>query len=40
MIVDDHALMREGLQAMLTSEAGFEVVGMIADGKAAVQAAA
>ena len=40
MIVDDHALRREGLQAMLTSEAGFEVVGMIEDGKAAVQAAA
>jgi len=39
MIVDDHALMREGLQAMLTPEAGFEIVGMISDGKTAVQAA-
>jgi DNA-binding NarL/FixJ family response regulator len=40
MIVDDHALMREGLEAMLTAEAGFEVVGMISDGKSAVKAAA
>jgi DNA-binding NarL/FixJ family response regulator len=40
LIVDDHTLMRDGLEAMLTPEAGFEVVGMIADGKSAVQAAA
>lgn len=37
MIVDDHALMRNGLEAMLESEPGYEVVGVAADGMAAMR---
>lgn len=40
VIVDDHTLMRSGLEAMLKSEADFEVVGVEADGPSAVRAAA
>jgi len=32
VIVDDHALMRNGLEAMLESEPGYEVIGVAADG--------
>ena len=37
MIVDDHTIMRDGLQALLASEPDYEVVGTVADGKTAIQ---
>lgn len=37
MIVDDHTIMRDGLQAMLSAESEYEVVGAVADGRAAVR---
>ena len=37
LIVDDHALMRNGLEAMLASEPGYEVVGVAADGMSAIR---
>ena len=40
LIVDDHTLMRSGLEAMLLSEPAYEVVGVAADGKSAIHAAA
>lgn len=40
MIVDDHALMRNGLEAMLESEPGYEVVGVASDGMSAMRAVA
>jgi DNA-binding NarL/FixJ family response regulator len=40
VIVDDHTLMRNGLEAMIAMEAAYEVVGVASDGKAAVHAAA
>ncbi|WP_405232895.1 response regulator [Lentisalinibacter salinarum] len=36
-MVDDHAIMRDGLTAMLGNEEGLEVVATAADGKAAIQ---
>jgi DNA-binding NarL/FixJ family response regulator len=36
LIVDDHVIVREGLQILLGEEAGFEVVGMAGDGEAAL----
>jgi len=39
VIVDDHTLMRNGLEAMLKIEPDYEVVGVAADGKAAIRAA-
>jgi DNA-binding NarL/FixJ family response regulator len=36
MIVDDHEIVREGLQILLAEEAEFEVVGTAADGIAAL----
>ena len=36
LIVDDHEIVREGLQTLLSEEADFEVVGMTGDGAAAV----
>ena len=36
VIVDDHAIMRDGLAAILSAEADFEVVGTAEDGKAAI----
>lgn len=39
MIVDDHTIMRDGLQALLSSEPSYEVVGTLADGKSAVHVA-
>jgi len=36
LIVDDHTIMRDGLQSLLASEPGFEVVGTAADGKTAI----
>jgi DNA-binding NarL/FixJ family response regulator len=40
LIVDDHTLMRNGLEAMLKAEPAYEVVGVAADGKTAIRAAA
>ena len=40
LIVDDHALMRNGLEAMLESEPGYEVVGVASDGMSAMRAVA
>ncbi|MDH4109079.1 MAG: response regulator transcription factor [Gammaproteobacteria bacterium] len=37
MIVDDHTIMRDGLQALISGEPGFEVVGTAADGKTAIR---
>jgi DNA-binding NarL/FixJ family response regulator len=37
MIVDDHTIMRDGLQALLSSEPDYEIVGTVADGKTAIQ---
>ena len=39
MIVDDHSIMRDGLQEVLAHAGGFEVVGQARDGVEAVQAA-
>lgn len=36
LIVDDHEIVREGLQTLLAEETDFEVVGMTGDGAAAV----
>jgi DNA-binding NarL/FixJ family response regulator len=36
MIVDDHTIMRDGLQALLASEPDYDVVGTVADGKTAI----
>lgn len=37
LIADDHALMRDGLRAILEREAGIEIVGAVANGRDAVQ---
>ncbi len=39
LIVDDHAIMRDGLKALLSSDGNYEVVDTLADGKAAIMAA-
>lgn len=39
LICDDHALFREGIRAILTSDASLEVVGQAEDGKRAVEQA-
>ena len=39
LLVDDHAVVREGLRAFLTLQEGFEIVGEAADGEEAVQRA-
>ncbi len=36
MVVDDHPMVREGLEAMLMSEEGFKVVALAPSGEAAV----
>ncbi|WP_240340585.1 response regulator transcription factor [Nocardioides sp. SYSU D00038] len=38
LVVDDHALAREGMAAILGAQPGLEVVGEAADGRAAVTA--
>jgi DNA-binding NarL/FixJ family response regulator len=38
LVVDDHALFRDGIASLLEA-AGFDVVGQVGDGQAAVQAA-
>lgn len=40
LLADDHAVVRDGLCALLGAEPGMEVVGSVADGVEAVQAAA
>ncbi len=39
LIADDHAIVRKGLQTLIASEAGMEIVGEAADGVAVVQQA-
>jgi DNA-binding NarL/FixJ family response regulator len=39
MVVDDHAIVREGLHALLSAHADIEVVATAADGVQAIQAA-
>jgi NarL family two-component system response regulator LiaR len=36
LIVDDHAIVRKGIRALLSEVGGFEVVGEVADGQASV----
>ena len=36
VIAEDHTILREGLRALLSAEAGFDVVGEAEDGRAAV----
>lgn len=36
LIVDDHAIVREGLRAMLETKPGFNIIGEAADGEQAV----
>ena len=36
LLADDHALLREGLRALLASAQGIEVVAEVADGREAV----
>lgn len=36
LIVDDHEIVREGLQTLLAEEADFEIVGMAGDGEVAI----
>ena len=38
-LADDHAVVREGLKALVNAQAGMEVVGEAADGQAALDAA-
>src|SRR3954469_4694250 len=38
-LADDHAVVREGLKALINAQAGMEVVGEAADGQAALDAA-
>ena len=40
MIVDDHAIVRKGIRALLTESGGFEIVAEAANGEEAVQRAA
>ncbi len=40
MIVDDHAIVRRGIRALLTESGDFEIVAEAADGQEAVQRAA
>ncbi|MGH2544216.1 MAG: response regulator transcription factor, partial [Ardenticatenaceae bacterium] len=40
LIVDDHSVVREGLQTLLFDEPEFEVVGEAANGAAALELAA
>ena len=37
LIADDHAIVREGLRALLATEPGMELSGEAADGEAAVR---
>jgi DNA-binding NarL/FixJ family response regulator len=37
LIVDDHAILRDGIRALLERESQFEVIGEAADGRAALE---
>lgn len=39
LLADDHAVVRDGLRALLDAEAGLEVVGSVVDGREALLAA-
>ncbi len=39
LIADDHAILREGVRALLAACADIEVVGQAGDGQAAIDAA-
>ena len=39
LIADDHAIVREGLRALIATEPGMELVGEAADGEEALQLA-
>jgi DNA-binding NarL/FixJ family response regulator len=39
LLVDDHAVVREGLRAFLSLQPGFEIVGEAADGQEAIERA-
>ena len=39
LVVDDHAVVREGLVELLTGVDGLDVVGAAADGEAAIEMA-
>ena len=39
MVVDDHSIMRDGLQVLLEQDGGFEVIGQAGDGVEAVRIA-
>ena len=38
VVADDHAIIRDGLTAILVDAGGFDVVGTACDGKAAIEA--
>lgn len=40
LLVDDHELLREGLRALLSPQAGIEVIGDAADGRSAIECVA
>ncbi len=40
LLVDDHTIVRQGLKALLTQDAGIEVIGEAEDGRQAVEMAA
>jgi DNA-binding NarL/FixJ family response regulator len=40
LLADDHALFREGVRSLLATQPDIEVIGEVADGRAAVQQAA
>ena len=37
MIVDDHPVVRDGMEAMLENESDFKVVASVADGQSAIE---
>lgn len=37
LIVDDHTVVRDGLNALISAEPGMQVVGSAADGKEAIE---
>ena len=37
LIVDDHAIMRDGLAALIGSESDFEIIGTAGDGRSAIE---
>ena len=37
MIVDDHPVVRDGMEAMLENESDFKVVASVADGPSAIE---